>query len=176
MPSADNALRHNCRAYTAAVDLAAVRAWVKASREARGWTLDQLAEKSGVNRSTIHDVETNSSAKTQFETVNKLVEALGFTISVFSVPIAGLPSAIERDYDPRSPRSTSDNREATAHDSPPVPSALSEYSVLLSMGDTIADAIDRGFDRVAAILTGQQTATSRVGTTKRPARNRASRR
>lgn len=92
MSSPDNDLQPFGAAYTADVDLAAVRARLRKERKARDWSLDDLAEKSGVNRSTIHEIETSATGKPQFETVGRLIEGMGLTLSEFFTRIEGLHS------------------------------------------------------------------------------------
>lgn len=84
MSSADNELRPLMGAILPSVDLAAVRALLRAERKKRKWSLDDLARESGVNRSTIQDIETNAHGKPQLGTVGRLIEAMPpLTLSQF---------------------------------------------------------------------------------------------
>ena len=76
--------------YTAGVDLGKMRSALRAKRLELKWSLDDLAAKSGVNRSTIHDIETNADGKPQMATVARLVEGMGLTLSEFFARIEGL--------------------------------------------------------------------------------------
>jgi transcriptional regulator with XRE-family HTH domain len=76
--------------YTVRVDPAEMRHALRAERLNRNWSLDDLAEKSGVNRSTIHDIETNTGGKPQIGTIARLVEGMGLTLSQFFARIEGL--------------------------------------------------------------------------------------
>jgi len=49
---------------------------LKAAREKRGWTLEQLADKCGVNKSTISRIERGDTSP-MHETVTALENALG---------------------------------------------------------------------------------------------------
>jgi len=70
------------------VDLTAVRRLLRAERKARRWSLDRLADASGVNRTTIQDIETNEDGKPQLATIAKLIEAMPpLTVSSFFAKI-----------------------------------------------------------------------------------------
>jgi transcriptional regulator with XRE-family HTH domain len=46
------------------------------ARTARGWTQDELAEKSGIDQTTISGLEVGRSTRPSFDTVQKLARAL----------------------------------------------------------------------------------------------------
>lgn len=93
MSRQDNQLQLVTDAYTADVDLDLLRTHLRAERTKRKWSLDDLAEHSGVTRSAIHDVETNKKGKPRFETIAKLVEAMpGLTLSMFCLQVERLQS------------------------------------------------------------------------------------
>lgn len=85
------------------VTLDDVRGQLRKERLSRNWSLDDLAEKSTVNRSTIHDVETNRDGHPAFETVAKMVEGLGLTLVEFFARIEGSPEAPSVAPPPRTP-------------------------------------------------------------------------
>jgi transcriptional regulator with XRE-family HTH domain len=53
---------------------------IKEFREKRGLTQEELAEKSGVSRTTIHALETDDSKNATTGTLLKLANALGTTV------------------------------------------------------------------------------------------------
>ncbi len=57
-------------------DVATVRAQVRALRDRLGWTVRELAERSGVNEWTIRDVERGGSADITLGTLSRLAAAL----------------------------------------------------------------------------------------------------
>ena len=59
---------------------------LKEKRENLGMTQDELAEKSGVARSTIARIEGNETVAITTITLRKLAEALGCTISEIFLP------------------------------------------------------------------------------------------
>lgn len=69
------------------MDLDAVRAQLRTERLTRGWSLDDLAERAKVNRSAIHDIETNRGGHPRMETIAKMVVGLGLTLSEFFAKI-----------------------------------------------------------------------------------------
>ena len=67
-----------------------------ALRQARGWSLDGLAERSGVGRSTISQIERGSSSPTAV-VLDRLCTALGVALaSLFDPPEAQSPSPLAR--------------------------------------------------------------------------------
>lgn len=137
---------------------------------------EEFADEAGVARATVYRIEGADKKKysPRTETISALVESRGLTITAFFARIEGLPTPVAAGHNaPAIPASTG----ATAHDhSVPSASAISDKAVVLAVGDTIADAVDRGFARVEAFLIGQQAAAPRVAASKRAPRNRASRR
>lgn len=49
---------------------------LKAARDKRGWTMDELAERSGVSKATISELESGNRANPTVDTVTKLEVAL----------------------------------------------------------------------------------------------------
>lgn len=50
---------------------------IKELREAKGWSQVHLAEKAGVRRATVSAIENNLTSGIDFETLEKLANALG---------------------------------------------------------------------------------------------------
>ena len=94
MSNADNELAYAERRLYCGVDLADVRRVLRAERTRLRLSMDELAEKSGVNGSTIHDIETNADGKPQLTTVARLVEGMGLTLSAFFARIEGLQTLV----------------------------------------------------------------------------------
>lgn len=67
-------------------------------RERRGWSLAQLAEKSGVSRAMIHKVETGQSSPTA-TLLGRLSGAFGLTVSQLLIEAEGRGSRIARASD-----------------------------------------------------------------------------
>jgi transcriptional regulator with XRE-family HTH domain len=51
-------------------------------RAAKGWTIDKLAEESGVSRATIIRLEQKQTTRVDFDVLEKLADALGVNASV----------------------------------------------------------------------------------------------
>lgn len=68
---------------------------LKRLRESRGWSLAQLADRSGVSRAMIHKVETAASSPTA-ALLGKLSGAFGLTVSQLLVEVEGHDSRIAR--------------------------------------------------------------------------------
>lgn len=54
-----------------------VRLRVRELRTAKGWTQEQLADKSGVNQGTISKIETGKTGGIEFDNLERLANALG---------------------------------------------------------------------------------------------------
>lgn len=54
---------------------------LKEAREIRGISQEELAEKSGISRTTISELETNKKEVTTNITLEKIANALGFKVS-----------------------------------------------------------------------------------------------
>lgn len=63
--------------------------FLRAAREKKGWTLRELAAKSGVSNPLISQIETGHTKDPGFRTIIKLVDALGVTID--SAAVAARP-------------------------------------------------------------------------------------
>ena len=84
----DNNLSSIYGGYTpAVVDFSVVRELLRDERKKRKMSLDDLAASSGLTRSAIHDVEVNNGGKPRFETVARIIEGLGITLSEFFTQI-----------------------------------------------------------------------------------------
>jgi transcriptional regulator with XRE-family HTH domain len=60
-----------------------------------GMTLDEAAEKSGLNRATIHSIENTRrepKLRPEFETIERLARTYGLTLSAFFARIEGVPA------------------------------------------------------------------------------------
>lgn len=167
--------------YTSPVDLAAVRAAIRAERTKRKWSLDDLAEKSGVHRMTIHEVETNAHGKPQLATVARLVEGMGLTLSAFFARIEGLQttSAVTDNL----PSPISIRPEVTQHGGRPVPhdsgggvpsNEFVHEAIVIAVANTLGEAFIQAVDRLAARLAEPrgQDPTTRPRKTTRHARDR----
>jgi transcriptional regulator with XRE-family HTH domain len=174
MSSKDSGLHVLVCSDNAAVDLDAVRAKLRAERLTRDWTLDDMAARAGVNRSAVHDIETNREGKPQFQTIAKLVEGLGLTLSAFFLQIEG---------------STSGARETTlpslkveprvADDSPPLSSSefrtaeLALFSALsTTLVESLTSAVDRAADRIIEAVRPDRPAGSEAPSVRASRRHR----
>jgi transcriptional regulator with XRE-family HTH domain len=54
---------------------------IKEVREAKGMSQEELAEKANVSRTTVWNLETNPNAETTTQTLKKIADALGTTVS-----------------------------------------------------------------------------------------------
>lgn len=50
---------------------------VRELREAKGWSQQRLSQKAGIRRATLSAIENNQTTGVDFETLEKLAEALG---------------------------------------------------------------------------------------------------
>ncbi len=50
---------------------------VRELREAKGWSQHRLSQKAGIRRATLSAIENNQTTGVDFETLEKLAEALG---------------------------------------------------------------------------------------------------
>jgi transcriptional regulator with XRE-family HTH domain len=136
---------------------------------------EEFADEAAVGRATVYRIENQKKVyAAKIETISALVASRGLTLSAFFARIEGLPARPLSEYDRAS---TSKSGETTTH-APSVPSAaaLTEKH-LVAISANIADAIDRGVERLAALLSsGEQAPAPRVRTSKRPAAHRTSRR
>ena len=167
MSLGDKQLRVIAALYTAGVDLDAVRATLRAERLHRRWSLDDLAEKSGVNRSAIHDIETNRKGKPRLETIAKMVEGMGLTLSEFFARIEGLKAPSPASTNRAVVLSTEHGGGNTVH------TPTDDRTVLFGGFSAIVEAIDRAADRI--IGAREQAATPRDRAPARDARRRGHR-
>lgn len=58
---------------------------IREARKRRGWTQEQLAEKAGVDQSTISDLETGKSATPTFDVVMRVAGALRLDVRTLRV-------------------------------------------------------------------------------------------
>jgi transcriptional regulator with XRE-family HTH domain len=64
-----------------------VRELIKAERKRRRWTLDRLASESGITRSAIHDIEQGRTKDPKLDTIARLIEAMGMSLTQFFAQI-----------------------------------------------------------------------------------------
>lgn len=151
------------------MDLAAVRQQLRAERKARRWSLDDLAGKSGVNRSTIHDIEQNRHGKPQLETVAKLIEGMGLSLGEF---FASLEKSTVEPILRLSPPS----HQTPLYGRAPVSAQTEDINataVTIAIGERLIDLIDQALDR--AIAAREQVAATRMRTTTRTRHHREAR-
>ncbi len=55
---------------------------LRAERESRGLTLDQIAERSGIDRSRLSKLETDLGANPTFRTVQRIAKAIGVVMTI----------------------------------------------------------------------------------------------
>lgn len=74
----------------------AVREELRRLRDQRDWTQGELASRAGVEVTTVHRVENTKRMpdyQPDFDSIERLVKAFGFTLSRFLLQIEGLPAA-----------------------------------------------------------------------------------
>lgn len=124
-----------------------------------------------LDESTVFRIETDETYMPGIDTFARLIEAMpGLSFSEFFGRIEGLPTSPAQENN-----RPSNLAEAPSHGHPlPSAAAITEKAVLLAVGETIADSIDRGFVRLESFLNQprKQTATARVGAPKRSPRDR----
>lgn len=84
------------RAYIHGVDWKALREALRLERERAQMTLDELAKTAKLNRATIHSIENvkrEPDLKPELESVEKIVGAMGMTLSEFFLQIECQPNA-----------------------------------------------------------------------------------
>lgn len=178
MSNGDNELRAFSAAILPCVNLDAVRALLRKERKARKWSLDDLADKAGVNRTTIQDIETNPKGVPRFETIARLIEAMPpLTLSKFFSLIEGQTNT---DLPPSGHSVTTDSirsgtKQGGAGVTTPFPASdIDIKSIVSALGVTAIEvlerAVDRGFDRLAA---EQARPTPRRQPHRRPLRRKA---
>lgn len=166
--------------YTSAMDLAAMRALLRAERHRRQWSLDDLAAHSGVTRSAIHDIETNKGGKPRFETIARLIEAMpGLTLSAFFLQIEQAAGQNETGRPPAQPPSPS----SSTQNSVPVGGSTLAEGLVDDLAVSTRSALGRAFidlaftyTRAAAALAGEQAPSARVDKPARPLSHRKHRR
>lgn len=57
--------------------MTAIRLRVRELREARGWSQSELADRAGVRRATVSDIETEKTRGVDFDVLERLASALG---------------------------------------------------------------------------------------------------
>lgn len=57
--------------------MTAIRLRVRELREARGWSQGELAERAGVRRATVSDIELEKTTGVDFDVLERLASALG---------------------------------------------------------------------------------------------------
>lgn len=137
-----------------AVDMAAVRALLRAERKKRRMSLDELAKNSGLTRSAIHDVEKNPKSQPRFDTVARLIEGMpGLRLSDFFLTIERQTNAEARGKKDapanaragtqivEAPRGASTNNGATDLVSPGSTNAVA-VEALLDISNRIIDALE----------------------------------
>lgn len=151
-----------------AMDYRKIRETLQAIRFERRMDVPELAEEAGINKSTLYrleDVSEDAERAVDLETIEKLTSAMEITLSEFFRRIEGLPAHGEGVTLP-----SRNSSIGAAHDSQ-VSSAITDQAVLLAVGNTLADAVDRGFDRLEAILSREQATAPRRAAPKRASRD-----
>lgn len=71
--------------------------WVRAIREALGMSIRQLAERSGVSKTSVHSIETNEAAgKVQLDSLRTAAEAMECDLVYALVPRDSLQAILDR--------------------------------------------------------------------------------
>lgn len=123
-----------------------IRSEVRVVRRAREWTLDKLRDESGVDRAAIHKIE-NTAKYPDYEpgvdTVRKLVEAMGLTLSDFFLRIEGLRPTEGSDQQSATPTSKADPNARTLSEAERSADAVVQRALIVGIAEEIARAIDR---------------------------------
>lgn len=147
------------------------------------WRVRDLAEKAGVERTTIYHlekIEKEPDHEPDFKTLEKLALAMGLTLSAFFARIEGLktdsPSS-QTAASQKQPKTTEDPRGPA-----PLPAAASYLSpfvpeaIIIRVAETLAETFIRSIDRLADKLAGvdarRQDAARRPHKAVRDARHR----
>lgn len=93
-------------AYTPRMDFVPLRESLRKARDTLGWTLDQAAQKSGLNRATIHSIENvkrEPDLKSDLDTLETLARSYGLVLS-FTLsddpPTSGLKRLSQKGQNP----------------------------------------------------------------------------
>ena len=151
-------------AYSPPVDFLALREELRKLREQSDFTLDELAVSSGLNRATIHAIENikrEPDLKPELETVERLVVAMGLTLSEFFARIEGLNVSPERGTTSiLNPQGGEEHVRGGVPGGGGVPDAFVQSAMLTAIADTLAERFDAAIDRL--IEAREQTATARL--------------
>lgn len=182
MPSGINNL--GC-AYSHGVDFHRLRAALAKERDRAGMTLDDLAEKSGLNRATIHSIENikrEPDLKPELETVERLASAMELTLSEFFERIEIAPSDLPSINSPVTTTAASDRQPDIAKGNPHGSGGevsrsalpLDDIGALLARNLSANVAVTRSLDALVAELRAarEQATAPRARKSARAARSR----
>lgn len=126
--------------------LADIRRELRRVRRAKDWTLDKVRDESGVDRAAIHKIENVDKYPTYepgIETVTKIVEGMGLTLSSFFARIEGLPTTDGASTDRPSPTKAADHARVVSDRSA---DALVQQEFLAALAEQFISAVDRLVD------------------------------
>lgn len=167
-----------CLQSHAMINYVRLRKTLRQMREARDLTLDQLAERTGLNRATIHSLENfehEPELKFRFETVDRIAHALGLTLSAV---IAQLEHPGKMPIKKSTEVSVSSGTaESVAVHGPGDPLPSVQEPLLIAVAQSLAVAFERAIDRLIAARARereprQQAPATRAHTAVRHGRHR----